>query len=166
MTLAECARKAGLNVRSLQRRIKRGMTIEEAMTAPKRQRAEHCQILITIGRRTMCAKDWCREIGLGYSTFHLRVSKGMTPREALLAYNVRNRTATEQARRDRIRSVELGGSPCLIQGRRSANKTGKSRRIWTEEEIVNTPPVSMKARGRRIREERMRKQMGLLGCVV
>lgn len=38
---------------------------------------------VTMNGKTLCAKDWCREIGINYATFQFRLRKGMDIVEAL-----------------------------------------------------------------------------------
>ena len=38
---------------------------------------------INIGGRTMCLKDWCKELGLNYDMVSMRIHRGMNEKEAL-----------------------------------------------------------------------------------
>lgn len=39
--------------------------------------------MVTFNGRTLCLKDWARDLSLPYSTIHMRVRRGMDPVEAL-----------------------------------------------------------------------------------
>jgi hypothetical protein len=47
-------------------------------------------IRITIGGKTMCSKDWCKTLGVSYSTYKYRIRyNGMSPVDALTTPNRR-----------------------------------------------------------------------------
>ena len=168
-TWAELAKRAGLGIRTIQRRVKeRGMTVEQAVTFPVHQHAEHCQVLVTIGNKTQCIRQWLKELGVKSSTYYLRTGKyGMSPTQALLAYNVRNKKSLANAEKDRKRSIELGGNPNMIEVRRSRRKLGTGCKNWTDDEIFNTPAShSSRNAFRRIRERERVRDLKTLGLVV
>jgi hypothetical protein len=48
------------------------------------QQRNRSQILnVTIGRKTMCLKDWCNRLGLDYNMVYMRYKRGKSLKEAL-----------------------------------------------------------------------------------
>lgn len=54
------------------------------MSVQNRNRSQNR--IVEIDGRTMCMKDWCKELGLNYDTVMMRVHRGMREKEALGIY--------------------------------------------------------------------------------
>lgn len=78
-TLAELSDLHGVNQATLAQRLKKGMSVKEAIN----KRINFDYILVEIDGEIKPLKKWCEQLGLPYKTIHARVSRGWEPKEAL-----------------------------------------------------------------------------------
>lgn len=83
-SVRDWAMRNGLSPRTVYKRIRDGMTPEQALTAPlkpQRERAHHR--LVTIDGEERRLDDWAQHFGVSKSIVYRRVKRGMTMEEAL-----------------------------------------------------------------------------------
>lgn len=74
-TVKQWSRELGINHQTVYARIRKGMSIEKALTIPiKKEKSQLSgNLAITFRRQTMPLKQWAKVLGINYSTLHNRL---------------------------------------------------------------------------------------------
>lgn len=105
-TMREWAEESGISYHALYQRIKKGMTLEEALETDPERKAPKIEAF----GRSMTLRQWAAHTHIDYRTLHKRIQRGMPPEEALtkevcsgqkhmLTYNGETHCLSEWARR-------------------------------------------------------------------
>jgi hypothetical protein len=93
LCLLDWAREAGLTQQSLGARLKRGMSMKEAIETPRQSGIDH---IVSYGGKEQCLKAWAKEVGIQRLTLYYRLSNGWDVERALFT-PVRDRPRTVDA---------------------------------------------------------------------
>lgn len=80
--LLDWAREAGITQQSLAARLKRGMSMKEALETPRQSGIDH---IVSYGGKEQCLEAWAQEVGINRSTLLYRLSNGWDVERALFA---------------------------------------------------------------------------------
>lgn len=83
LSISEWARKIGLKITTLQRRIAKGWPAEKALTTPKQELDERNAKYLTFNGKTMSYTAWSKEMGIGKKILTNRIANGWSVERAL-----------------------------------------------------------------------------------
>lgn len=91
MILAEAIRRSGLPPKIADNRLRRGWSLERALTTPLWEPGEDRAkvesrtdgVFVDVAGERVLLKEACRRLGLKYGTVHSRIMRGTPPQEAL-----------------------------------------------------------------------------------
>lgn len=75
--LTEWARGIGVDPKTLYYRLKQGWTLEKALTTTATPARGRKVRMLTYNGKTLCLKDWARELGIGTDTLRDRINRGL-----------------------------------------------------------------------------------------
>jgi hypothetical protein len=85
LTLKQWSQETGIGVPTIKYRLKRGWTVEQALTIPAKDPSLYCpdKRMLSHDGETHSVTEWSRKLGIGIGTINYRLKSGWTVADAL-----------------------------------------------------------------------------------